>query len=88
MTTIFLIQVVRAVGQIASIVVIVDVFLGYFMSPDHAIRHALDGLVEPLLRPIRKLIPSLGGLDFSPVVLILAIQLLETLLERVLISIG
>lgn len=43
--------------------------------------YALDRLLEPLLRPIRNLLPDLGGLDFSPMVLILGIILLQRLLE-------
>ena len=34
-------------------------------------------LTEPLLRPIRNVLPSLGGLDISPVILILALLFLE-----------
>jgi YggT family protein len=34
-------------------------------------------ITEPLLRPIRNMLPSLGGIDVSPVVLILIIILLE-----------
>jgi YggT family protein len=34
-------------------------------------------ITEPLLRPIRSVMPSLGGLDFSPVVLILAIMFVK-----------
>lgn len=32
----------------------------------------LNALTEPLLRPIRRMMPDLGGIDISPVVLILA----------------
>ena len=31
-------------------------------------------VTEPILRPIRNVLPSMGGLDFSPIVAILAIQ--------------
>jgi YggT family protein len=34
-------------------------------------------LTEPLLNPIRKVIPSLGGVDLSPVVLIIGIQFVQ-----------
>ena len=34
-------------------------------------------LTEPLLRPIRSVLPGLGGLDISPVILILALLFLE-----------
>ena len=33
---------------------------------------ALDALTEPLLRPIRRVMPNLGGLDLSPIILLLA----------------
>ena len=38
---------------------------------------ALDRLTAPLYRPIRKIMPDFGGIDFSPIVLILAIQILR-----------
>jgi len=37
-------------------------------------------LTEPLLRPIRRILPHLGGIDVSPIILILLIQLLRNLL--------
>lgn len=42
---------------------------------------ALDRLTAPLYRPIRKVLPDFGGIDFSPIVLILAIQILRKLNE-------
>ena len=39
----------------------------------------LQRFTEPMLRPIRKLIPNLGGLDISPIVLILAVFFLRDL---------
>ena len=42
---------------------------------------ALDRMTAPLYRPIRKVMPDFGGIDFSPIVLILAIQVLRKLNE-------
>jgi YggT family protein len=42
----------------------------------------LVALTEPLLRPIRQMLPRTGGIDLSPVVLLLAIVLLERVLAR------
>ena len=42
--------------------------------------NALDRLTRPLYAPIRKLLPDFGGLDFSPVVILLLIFVLRTLL--------
>lgn len=37
-------------------------------------------LTEPALRPIRRILPDLGGLDLSPVVLLLGLWFLQTLI--------
>jgi len=37
-------------------------------------------ITEPVLRPIRRYIPSVGGLDLSPIVLILLLQFLRNLM--------
>jgi YggT family protein len=39
-------------------------------------------ITEPLLRPIRLMLPNLGGIDLSPVILILLILLLENVIVR------
>ena len=41
---------------------------------------ALNALTEPLLRPIRQVLPNLGGLDISPVILLLLILLVEKII--------
>src|SRR3954469_4443627 len=42
--------------------------------------HALDRMTAPLYRPIRKILPDFGGLDFSPIVILLLIYVLRILL--------
>ena len=52
-----------------------------FSSPAvRSIATALDRLTAPLYRPIRKLLPDFGGLDFSPLVILLVIMVLQKLL--------
>jgi len=41
---------------------------------------------EPLLGPIRRLLPDLGGLDISPIVLLLAMGFIQTLIEKALLG--
>lgn len=43
--------------------------------------YALDRILDPMLRPIRRVLPDLGGLDFSPMVLILLIIIAQRLLR-------
>lgn len=61
-------------------VIIADVILSYFLSPYHPVRETLDRIVEPMLAPIRNIMPYMGGIDFSPIVLILVVQLVGSLL--------
>jgi YggT family protein len=48
-----------------------------------ALVEALDRITAPLYRPIRKVLPDFGGIDFSPLVLILAIAIVRQLLGGV-----
>jgi len=43
----------------------------------YQIVRALNGIIDPLVAPIRKVVPSLGGLDFSPVILLLGLMFLR-----------
>jgi YggT family protein len=42
----------------------------------------LDAVTEPALRPIRRILPNLGGVDISPVLLILLIIFIQNILDR------
>ncbi len=79
-----LITLVQALGSVLFILVIVSVVLSYFMSPYHPVRAYLDRIVEPLLSPIRRVVPPVGMIDFSPLVLIILIQVIQTLLISLL----
>lgn len=78
MTT--LIFVIVWVVRIYSYIIIADALVLFFIPPFNPIRSFLDRLVSPLLNPIRRILPTLGGFDFSPIVLILILQLVESLL--------
>ena len=43
---------------------------------------ALDRFLEPLYRPIRRILPDFGGIDFSPLVLLLGVSLLSQVVLR------
>lgn len=46
-----------------------------------AVLDGLDRFLAPILRPIRQRMPDLGGIDFSPLVVILGIVLVQHLLQ-------
>ena len=45
-------------------------------------------ITEPALRPIRNLLPDMGGFDLSPVALILLLMFVENVLMRLLVKFG
>ena len=70
--------------DIYSIVVLVAVVTSWLgLAHDHPVVRFTSALTEPLLGPIRRVLPSFGGLDFSPMALLLGIQLLRRLLAGV-----
>jgi YggT family protein len=71
-----------------TLVVFVDVILSFVLSPFHPVRRALDSVVEPMLAPIRRVLPPAGGLDFSPAVLMILIQIIGRLLVSLLGQLG
>jgi YggT family protein len=47
---------------------------------DNPLQGPLSALAEPLLRPIRRMLPTIGGFDFSPVVAIIGLQAIKIVL--------
>jgi YggT family protein len=77
---------INAISQLLVILVIISVILSYFMDPYHPIRRSIDGVVEPMLAPLRRVVPPLGMIDLSPLILIILIQVLANIIVRVLLS--
>jgi len=80
----FLITLVNFLSQALILVVIVSVILSYFVQPYHPVRRALDTIVEPLLSPIRRVVPLVGMIDFSPLILIILIEIVSFVLRNLL----
>lgn len=72
-----------------TILIIVQVILGFVGGDSrHPIIPLVFQLTEPVLKPIRRRMPALGGLDFSPMIALLAIALLQALLVQPLLDLG
>ena len=48
----------------------------------HTVGEFLYRITEPALRPIRNIMPNLGGIDISPVILILLIFFIQSVISR------
>ena len=55
-----------------------------FQPAVQKIRYALNRLVTPALRPIRKYLPDLGGIDLSPILVLLLLNFVQAALYRYL----
>lgn len=51
-----------------------------------AIWQALNAILEPMLRPIRRFMPNTGAIDFSPMVLIIGLTILGIILRNLAIA--
>jgi YggT family protein len=49
-------------------------------DPRNALVHLIYQITEPILAPLRRYIPSLGGLDITPMIALLLLELLHRLL--------
>ena len=64
-----------------SLVVLVAVILSWTrLDRRNPLVSVTRGLTEPVLAPIRTMLPPMGGLDLSPVVLLIGLQILRGLL--------
>lgn len=77
---IILVSIINLLANLIILVVIVDSILSYFLSPYHPVRKALDRVLQPLLVPIRGVIPLVGMFDLSPLILIIIVEIIKYVL--------
>jgi YggT family protein len=72
---------------IAAVVASWLIAFGVLNAANHVVRRivqVLYALTEPLFRQVRKIIPPIAGLDLSPIVVLLAVQFVQEILDRLL----
>ncbi|QBR72397.1 hypothetical protein CU048_15150 [Beijerinckiaceae bacterium] len=86
-----ILDVVLVILQLYTYVIIAAAILSWLVAFNvvnkyndvvRSIWNLVTALTEPLLRPIREAIPNFGGIDISPVILLLLIFLLERIIEQ------
>ncbi|CUS48490.1 MAG: YggT family protein [Idiomarinaceae bacterium HL-53] len=68
---------VRQVLSLLFWILIIRAILSWFSNGSNPLEYVMMELTEPLLRPIRRVLPPMGGLDLSVLILIIAIQFLR-----------
>jgi YggT family protein len=81
----YLIQFLTILLTILTWAILIRVLLSWIPNLDRGnpLVQILHQITDPVLEPARRIIPPLGGMDFSPIVVILVLQLLEQLLRRI-----
>ena len=92
-----LIQILLILLTVAWWIIVVQIILSLLVSFNvintynafvRGLMRGLDRITEPLYRPIRKVLPDFGGLDFSPMVIIIVLLILDRLLRGVALDLA
>ncbi|MBI6546180.1 MAG: YggT family protein [Cyanobacteria bacterium NC_groundwater_1444_Ag_S-0.65um_54_12] len=76
--------------QVWSFLLLAWVLLSWIPGIDryHPLVRGISGMVEPTIRPFRRLLPNLGPFDISPILAIACYQVLWKLLDAFLFKLG
>ena len=67
--------------NIYSFVILARVLMSWLnVNPYSPVAQVIYNLTEPVLAPVRNLLPPAGGLDFSPIIVLVALQILGQIL--------
>ena len=74
-----------------TLIEIVSLLLAFNVVNRHngavdAVWTAINAILDPVLRPIRRVMPNTGAIDFSPMVLIILLQIVTIVLKNVALS--
>lgn len=74
-------EIINLLLQLYSFIIIIAALVSWIhVDPYNPLVQMLYQLTEPILRPIRKHLPSIGGLDLSPIIVMLACSFLRSFL--------
>ena len=86
------VEIAKLLLSVATWIIIIQVILSWLLAFNvlnvssggvRAFVIALERITAPVYRPIRRLLPDFGGIDFSPLVILILIQVLQKLLDGV-----
>lgn len=79
------VEFIHILSTVLAFAIIIRALMSWFMPGDGSgIMRVLFDITEPVLAPIRRVLPPVGGIDFSPIVGIVLVQLIGALLVDLL----
>ncbi|MCB2202757.1 YggT family protein [bacterium] len=82
------ITIINAIVNVFTIFIVVYSAVSFILSPYHPVRETMARVIEPLIAPIRRVVPPVGGLDFSPLILMVLVQVVGSILAAILRSLA
>lgn len=83
------IAVVAAVLKLYFFTILVSIIFSWIApTSQHPALILLHQINEPVLGPIRRLLPAMGGLDFSPIIVFISLNILEILISHAAVTAG
>ena len=88
-------QIIGLITQVLIMLIIIQFVIGLLFAFNVVntsnqflmqVYESINRLLDPVLRPIRNLMPNTGAIDFSPLVLIIVLQILLILIDAVIRS--
>jgi YggT family protein len=83
MAAYYLVLLINFLSQAVTLLMLAYAVLSWVAKPWNKIRIFVERISEPLLAPIRRVVPLVGMVDISPLVLILLVQLLAGILAKI-----
>jgi YggT family protein len=81
----FIIMFISILARALNVAILARVFMSWLpINPESRFVRIILEVTEPIVGPIRRIVPSLGGLDLSPMVALVLIQVLERMLLSML----
>jgi YggT family protein len=74
---------ILVIAQLYSLIILARVLMSWVqVDPYSPLAQTIYQLTEPVLAPVRNALGSAGGLDFSPIIVIIGIQFIATMLAQ------
>jgi YggT family protein len=77
---------VKGIDLLMLVILVTSLLSWIRPDPRNPIVRFLHGIVDPVLHPIRLVVPAMGGMDFSPLIAILILSLLQKLVLSAIIQ--
>jgi YggT family protein len=93
----FLYAIIDGLLGLLVVAIIISAILSWLVAFDvinlrnrfvYNVAHFLDAVTRPVLRPVQKVIPAIGGVDISPIIVLLVIQAFRSYLLPQILLLG